>query len=320
MEFIFHETQDGSLCAQHCLNSLLQGDYFSAVDLATFASELDKIEKEFLSANTSLIHESSNYDDSGFFSIQVIQKALSSFNLDLTQFTSASDLAKQARADPTGQRAYVLNFKAHWYTIRKISSYWFNLNSMLKKPELISDTYLSVLLAQLQNDGYHVFIVGGELPRSVAETKLREAPINTKQVLASQALERKHNTGEGGSSQSSNFDDDADLKRAIQQSLYENDLELDAQSKNPSDILYPSLAYEPSASTTNEEQVRMMKSLAMSLGKTGDVSSGGLPSSIQLSNATAPSTSSSLTADEVRQKRLEKFNNSQQQQQNQEKK
>lgn len=34
---IYHEKQEGSLCAQHALNNLLQGDYFSAVDLATIA-------------------------------------------------------------------------------------------------------------------------------------------------------------------------------------------------------------------------------------------------------------------------------------------
>lgn len=84
MEHIFHETQDGSLCAQHCLNSLLQGDYYSAVDLAQIAEQLDTQERIHMSeAGTSssdyqrfLSQESSNYDDSGFFSIQVLQKAL----------------------------------------------------------------------------------------------------------------------------------------------------------------------------------------------------------------------------------------------------
>lgn len=68
MEFIFHETQDGLLCAQHCLNSLLQGDYYTAPDLANIARELDAIEN-VMSPTTS--QESSNYDDTGYFSIQV---------------------------------------------------------------------------------------------------------------------------------------------------------------------------------------------------------------------------------------------------------
>jgi ataxin-3 len=37
--------QDGSLCAQHCLNSLLQGPYFNAVDLSVLARQLDEAER-----------------------------------------------------------------------------------------------------------------------------------------------------------------------------------------------------------------------------------------------------------------------------------
>jgi ataxin-3 len=188
MDAIFHETQDGSLCAQHCLNSLLQGDYFSAVDLANIAHDLDKIELNCMSEGGTLTtdyqsflkQESSNYDDTGYFSIQVIQKALKSFSLELIPYTSPSDLAKQARLNPTAQKAYICNFKHHWYTIRKISNYWFNLNSLFTRPELISDTYLSVLLAQLQSDGYSIFIVDGEFPRCQADVKLVESPINVK--------------------------------------------------------------------------------------------------------------------------------------------
>ena len=34
---IYHETQEGSLCAQHALNNLLQREYFSAISLADIA-------------------------------------------------------------------------------------------------------------------------------------------------------------------------------------------------------------------------------------------------------------------------------------------
>lgn len=37
--------QEGSLCAQHCLNALLQGSYFTAVDLAALAQDLDEAER-----------------------------------------------------------------------------------------------------------------------------------------------------------------------------------------------------------------------------------------------------------------------------------
>ena len=40
--------QQGSLCGQHCLNNLLQGEYFSAVDLATIAQEMDQAEQRHM--------------------------------------------------------------------------------------------------------------------------------------------------------------------------------------------------------------------------------------------------------------------------------
>ena len=38
--------QEGSLCAQHCLNALLQGSYFTAIDLAEHARRLDETERQ----------------------------------------------------------------------------------------------------------------------------------------------------------------------------------------------------------------------------------------------------------------------------------
>lgn len=37
--------QEGSLCAQHCLNALLQGPYFTPVDLASLAQRMDDEER-----------------------------------------------------------------------------------------------------------------------------------------------------------------------------------------------------------------------------------------------------------------------------------
>ena len=47
---------------------LLQGSYFSAVDLAEIARHLDERENSMLQTNHD---SSSNMDDSGFFSVQV---------------------------------------------------------------------------------------------------------------------------------------------------------------------------------------------------------------------------------------------------------
>uniref|UniRef100_A0A3Q0T312 ubiquitinyl hydrolase 1 n=1 Tax=Amphilophus citrinellus TaxID=61819 RepID=A0A3Q0T312_AMPCI len=80
MDSIFHEKQEGSLCAQHCLNNLLQGEYFTPVDLSSIAQQLDEEERMRMAEGgmaseeyrTFLQQPSGNMDDSGFFSIQVI--------------------------------------------------------------------------------------------------------------------------------------------------------------------------------------------------------------------------------------------------------
>nr|KAF6483208.1 ataxin 3 [Rousettus aegyptiacus] len=80
MESIFHEKQEGSLCAQHCLNNLLQGEYFSPVELSSIAHQLDEEERMRMAEGgvtsedyrTFLQQPSGNMDDSGFFSIQTI--------------------------------------------------------------------------------------------------------------------------------------------------------------------------------------------------------------------------------------------------------
>uniref|UniRef100_A0A8C1YBL5 ubiquitinyl hydrolase 1 n=1 Tax=Cyprinus carpio TaxID=7962 RepID=A0A8C1YBL5_CYPCA len=79
MESIFHEKQEGSLCAQHCLNNLLQGEYFSPVELSSIAQQLDEEERMRMAEGgvqteeyrTFLQQPSGNMDDSGFFSIRV---------------------------------------------------------------------------------------------------------------------------------------------------------------------------------------------------------------------------------------------------------
>ncbi|KAL9975901.1 hypothetical protein ACROYT_G013119 [Oculina patagonica] len=182
MDAIFHEKQEGSLCAQHCLNALLQGPYLTAVDLADIATQLDEDERERMAEGdvTSedyqefLKQPSSNMDDSGFFSIQVICNALRVWNIELIPFLSPE--AKQARENPQNQRAFICNLQQHWLTIRKLGHQWFNLNSLLSKPELITETYLSLFLTQLQTEGYSIFVVMGKLPESEADQLLKLCP------------------------------------------------------------------------------------------------------------------------------------------------
>ncbi|XP_029172462.1 ataxin-3-like isoform X2 [Nylanderia fulva] len=157
MESIFHEKQEGYLCAQHCLNALLQGPYFNAVDLASFGHQMDEEERIRMAESgvdsedykLFLEQPSGNMDDSGYFSVQVISSALKVWGLELIPYNSTEPTALLAQNDPSRMRAYICNYKGHWFTIRKLGNQWFNLNSMLSGPQLISDTYLAMYLAQL---------------------------------------------------------------------------------------------------------------------------------------------------------------------------
>ncbi|XP_043553149.1 ataxin-3 isoform X1 [Chiloscyllium plagiosum] len=171
--------QEGSLCAQHCLNNLLQGEYFSPIDLSTIAQQLDEEERERMAEGGTGTEEyriflqqpSGNMDDSGFFSIQVISTALSVWGLEITLFNSPE--YQRLKIDPVIERAFICNYKEHWFTVRKLGKQWFNLNSLLTGPELISDTYLALFLAQLQQEGYSIFVVRGELPECDADEILK---------------------------------------------------------------------------------------------------------------------------------------------------
>ncbi|XP_073494365.1 ataxin-3 isoform X1 [Phyllobates terribilis] len=179
MEVIFHEKQEGSLCAQHCLNNLLQGEYFSPVELSTIAMQLDEQERMRMAEGglataeyrTFVEQPSGNMDDSGFFSIQVISDALRVWGLELILFNSPE--YQTLGIDPINEHAFICNYKEHWFTVRKLGKQWFNLNSLLTGPELISDTYLALFLAQLQQEGYSIFVVKGDLPDCEADQILQ---------------------------------------------------------------------------------------------------------------------------------------------------
>ncbi|XP_014487045.1 PREDICTED: ataxin-3-like isoform X1 [Dinoponera quadriceps] len=185
MESIFHEKQEGYLCAQHCLNALLQGPYFNAVDLANFGHQMDEEERIRMAESgvdsedykLFLEQPSGNMDDSGYFSVQVISSALKVWGLELIPYNSTEPTALLAQHDPSRMKAYICNYRGHWFTIRKIGNQWFNLNSMLSGPQLISNTYLAMYLAQLIQEGYSIFIVNGTFPQCPAEDVLLKNPV-----------------------------------------------------------------------------------------------------------------------------------------------
>ncbi|XP_067894864.1 ataxin-3 isoform X2 [Heterodontus francisci] len=229
MEAIFHEKQEGSLCAQHCLNNLLQGEYFSPIDLSTIAQQLDEEERERMAEGGTTTEEyriflqqpSGNMDDSGFFSIQVISTALSVWGLEITLFNSPE--YQRLRIDPVIERAFICNYKEHWFTVRKLGNQWFNLNSLLTGPELISDTYLALFLAQLQQEGYSIFVVRGELPECEADELLKRMRVVQRERPKLIGEEANQRTEIGQRVQSNDWEQAVDITKSITSVLDEDD-------------------------------------------------------------------------------------------------
>ncbi|EFC44584.1 predicted protein, partial [Naegleria gruberi] len=156
------EQQEARLCAMHALNNLLQGSYFSEVDLMELARQLDQKERSLLEGNDS--KSSQNVSDEGDFSIGVIQAALEVWGLTTIPIGHPS-ITLYTRENPWSENAYICNHREHWFVFRKFGNHWFNLNSTLDEPEYLSQTYISLFIEQLKQEGYSIFAVRGELPQ-----------------------------------------------------------------------------------------------------------------------------------------------------------
>jgi len=230
---IFFEKQEGRLCGQHCLNNALQSHLFTAVDLSVIAQSLDEEERKTMAergTNTKEYLEfiskpSSNYDDSGYFSIQVLSQALRNVNLELINWKSEDYRAVRARNNPENERLFICHMEDHWLALRRFGyqgalGQWVDLNSMLKEPELMSDTYLSECLHTLQGQGYTIFVIFGELSPSPADEAFRKLPRNDEGKYVEELADPGYRLGSSTSASTSPVDDEEEqLRRAINLSL-----------------------------------------------------------------------------------------------------
>ncbi|GAQ79023.1 Ataxin-3 [Klebsormidium nitens] len=169
---LYHEKQESAICGVHALNTLLQGPYFTEVDLSQIALELDKNEREMMAESglessdylKFMAEESGNVAADGNFSIQVLSKALEVWGLIFVHL----DSPEAAAMGDNDQEAFLCNLQQHWFTIRKIGSEWYNMNSLYPAPVHLSQFYLAAYLGSLKDGGYTIFAVQGNLPKSVA--------------------------------------------------------------------------------------------------------------------------------------------------------
>ncbi|XP_021759229.1 ataxin-3 homolog [Chenopodium quinoa] len=165
---LYHEVQEGKLCAVHCVNTVLQGPFFSEFDLAALASDLDQTKRQMMTQNTVgagdfASAESHNVSLGGDFSIQVLQKALEVWDLQVIPLDSP--VAEPAQIDPEEENAFICHLQDHWFTIRKVNGEWYNFDSLYAAPEQLSKFYLSAYLDSLKGAGWSIFLVRGNFPK-----------------------------------------------------------------------------------------------------------------------------------------------------------
>lgn len=200
---------------------------------------------------TFLQQPSGNMDDSGYFSVQVISSALQVWGLELVPYCSTDERINMS--DPAKMNSFICNYNGHWFTIRKIGSQWFNLNSLLTRPQLISNTYLSLFLAQLKNDGYSIFVVLGDLPECTADEILRNHPlgVNFRPTLRTVVSNES----------------DPELQAALQMSLSDEGscITPDTEDTELQEALRLSLQNFGSIETEDDEESLLRKAINMSL-------------------------------------------------------
>eukprot|EP01129_Flabellula_baltica_P001241 TRINITY_DN11137_c0_g1_i1.p1 TRINITY_DN11137_c0_g1~~TRINITY_DN11137_c0_g1_i1.p1 ORF type:complete len:330 (-),score=61.39 TRINITY_DN11137_c0_g1_i1:71-1060(-) len=173
MTYLYHEKQDAALCGLHTLNNLLQGHFISEVDLMQIALQLDERERQvMMELGTGTLdfikfaaEDSGNVALDGNFSIQVLSQALATFDISCESILHES--MADSRLHPENEEAFICNLQSHWFPIRKIDGTFWNLNSLENKPTKLSELYLSAFIAQLQQEGYNIFVIRGKFPNPI---------------------------------------------------------------------------------------------------------------------------------------------------------
>ncbi|KAG6831744.1 hypothetical protein H0H92_007896 [Tricholoma furcatifolium] len=218
---------------------MVEGNYFTAPDLSVIANRLDDLERSYHGAHST----SSNMDDTGFFSVQVLENALTVWGLNLTRWRGAE--MRPYQDHPQTQLAFILNLEQHWFTLRRFGhaepnfqndigeGHWFNLNSFLPEPEWVGKLYLGMVLQQAEDEGYSVFAVTQidpsapvAVPRTVADeiASTLPEPSSSRPGTRSNKVLASTSTSSGPIPVEGLEDEDYELQAALQASLMGNRL------------------------------------------------------------------------------------------------
>ncbi|CRG93572.1 ataxin-3, putative [Plasmodium gallinaceum] len=157
-KYVYWEKQGNDrMCGLHCINSILQGPYYSEDTLAEIGRELDDKEKEFFKCSNELVrNNSSNVLEDGFINISVLIECLKRKNI-LLKNVLEEDLIKIISSNHQ-DIGYICNLEQHWFSIRKIYNTWYVLDSLKSAPLFIKDMNLKFYFNDVIKK-YHIFSV-----------------------------------------------------------------------------------------------------------------------------------------------------------------
>lgn len=190
---VYFEKQGGDrLCGVHCLNSLLQGPVFTQSDLNKFGADLDKEEALLLASSKPAVPrsmtisslsnrpKSDNVDDTGNFSLGVLERALKTkFGLTVENAARREIVSELKNLGFVNHDGFVIHLNDHWFSARAVANpqypgvrEWFFLDSLKSGPQPVSENELWGTLQGLIQSGNQVFVLSGKLPPIPVSTRL----------------------------------------------------------------------------------------------------------------------------------------------------
>lgn len=108
-----------------------------------------------------MLEGSTNVDEAGNFSIQVLKAALQEqYHLVLDYLTEEVLQGK----DITEMQGFICHKSDHWFALRNIGGRFWNLNSTTERPEAVSHFALAKEMQQTRKLGYTIFAIPSGLP------------------------------------------------------------------------------------------------------------------------------------------------------------
>ena len=136
-------------CGLCAVNFAIQSQVWNRDSFDDIAQQLNTAENDLVADG----EVANNHDMYGNYTIQVLNGTLNPYGLHLALWDRAID------CDTFD--CFIMNLVNHWYTIRKIGTYYWRLDSLQNHPIRMSSYDLEAHLSSINFAGYSVFTVTG---------------------------------------------------------------------------------------------------------------------------------------------------------------